>query len=101
MKGQPLPAEGALQTGNKLASEYAAEHLDRQEEGGSRRNPPGGICGQSAAWQDTVDVRMSLQCLAPRMKEAETADFCTEVFGIGRYLEYGRRAGFEQEFEKN
>jgi hypothetical protein len=35
VKGQFLPAEGSLQTGNELASEYAAEHFDRQEEVGS------------------------------------------------------------------
>jgi len=87
VKHQLLLSESALQTGDELAPEYAAEHLDRQEEVGARRNPPGVICGQSAARYNAVDVRVELQRLAPGMKDAEATDLCAEAFGIGRYLE--------------
>src|ERR1700680_762557 len=87
LKGQLVPAKGALQTGDELTPEYAAEHLDRQEEMGSRRNPPGVIWGQPAAGHDTVDVRVRLEGLAPGMQDAEAPGCCAEVLGVGSYFE--------------
>jgi hypothetical protein len=42
-------------------------------------------------------VRVMQEVLAPGMKHAQEADFCTEMFGIGSYLQQSRGAGAEQE----
>ena len=46
------------ETGDKLATEYPAEDLDREEEMGRRGDPAGVIGGQTAGRNDTVDMRM-------------------------------------------
>lgn len=55
----------------------------------------------SAAGYDTVNVRMALHSLPPRMQNTEEADLSPEVSGIGRNFQQRGSAGFEQEAEKD
>lgn len=43
---------------------------------------------------------MWLQCLAPRMQDAEKPDFHSEALCIGADFEHGCGAGFKQEMEQ-
>ena len=55
---------------------------------------------QSAAGHDAVNVRMTLQGLAPGMQNAEEADLGAEVLGIGGDFQQRGGAGLEQESEQ-
>ena len=72
-------AECGLETGNELAAEDTAEHLDGQEEGSARGGPARMVRRESACGDDAVDMRMMLQSLVPGMEHAEEADLRTEV----------------------
>ena len=87
------------QTCYKLAAENAAEYAHRQKEVGRRSDPPGVISRQSTTRYDTVDVRVSLQSLSPRMQNAEEADLGTEASRIGRNFQQRCGACIEQESE--
>jgi|HubBroStandDraft_2_1064218.scaffolds.fasta_scaffold26748_2 hypothetical protein len=39
---------------------------------------------------------MRLQCLPPRMQDAEKPDFHSEALGVGTDFEHGGSAGFKQ-----
>jgi len=56
---------------------------------------------QSAAGYDTVNVRMALHSLPPRMQNTEESDLGPEVPGIGRNFQQRGGAGFEQETEED
>src|SRR5512143_2685709 len=55
---------------------------------------------QSTTRYDTVDMRVPLQGLSPRMQNAEEADLRTEASRIGRDFQQRTRAGFEQQAEQ-
>ena len=55
------------------------------------------IGGETAGGHDTVDVRMMLQALPPRVQDHEPADRGTEAFRVGGDLEQRRRGGAEEE----
>jgi hypothetical protein len=45
-------------------------------------NPAGVIAGESAGWNDTVDMGMKLDFLIPGMEHAEEADLGAEMGGV-------------------
>ena len=72
LKGGPEP-------GDELASEHAAEHLDRQKEAAGRTDPSRVVRRQPAGSQHTVSMRVKLQSLIPRVQYAEEADLRAEM----------------------
>ena len=55
---------------------------------------------QSTGRHDTVDMRMVLQVLPPRVQDTEEADVSTKVLRIGGDLKQRFRAGVEQNIVK-
>jgi hypothetical protein len=49
-------------------------------------DPMSVIWGQTSGWDQTVDMRVSQQVLAPGMKDGEESDLGPQAFGIGGYL---------------
>jgi len=89
--------EGALESCDELASEDAAEHLDRKKEGITWADPARVIEGEPAGGNHAMNMRMMLQFLIPSMEHAEEADVGAEMFGIASDCEERCRAGAEQQ----
>ncbi len=90
-------AERGLETGNDLAAEDTAEHLDGQEESSARGGPARMVRRESACGDDAVDMRMMLESLVPGMEHAEEADLCAEVPWIASDLQQRGRTGAEEQ----
>jgi hypothetical protein len=73
----------AFQRGAELTAKDAAENLDRQKERITRAYPVGVFRGDSAGWNNAVDVGMQQEVLSPCVQNADRADLGTEVPGIG------------------
>src|ERR1019366_8337929 len=97
VENKPLAAEGAAQSVQELAAKDVAENFQRQEKVRRGWNPPLPVARQTAAGHDTVDVRVTLQGLAPGMKNAQEADLRPEMLGIGRDFQECAGAGLEQQ----
>ena len=69
------------------------EYVHRQEEGVFRMNPVFMVRGESACWNQAVDMRMQEQVLSPGMQDADEPDLRTKSFGLGRDLKHGRCTG--------
>jgi hypothetical protein len=81
-------SKSALQTRHELAAENTTEYLYRQEEGvAPRMDPPLAVWGKTAGGNHTVNMRMVLEVLPPRMEHTEETDLCPQVFGIGCNLQ--------------
>ena len=72
-EAQLMAGKEAPQSGEELAAEDAAEHLDRQQEAGTGSDPACMIRRQSATGNDAVDVRMWNKCLSPGVQDGERA----------------------------
>jgi hypothetical protein len=57
--------EGLPETGNELAAEDAAKHVDGKKESLAGSNPVGVIERQAACGNDAMDMRMKPELLAP------------------------------------
>jgi len=89
--------KGGLESGDKLAAEDTAEHLDGKEEGAARGDPAGMIWSETAGGNHAVDMGMMLQSLVPSMEHAEEADLRAEVPGIAGDLQQGGSTGVKQQ----
>jgi hypothetical protein len=60
----------------------AREDTDGQEEVWSTRHPLGPVGGQASRRQDTVEMGVMVELLAPGMEHGEPADLCAEMRGV-------------------
>src|SRR5439155_20511266 len=60
----------------------AGEDTEGQEEGWSTRHPLGPVGGQASRRQDTVEMGVMVELLAPGMEHGEPADLCAEMLGV-------------------
>ena len=90
-------AESELETGDKLAAKYAAQHFYRQEERITWVNPALVIGRETTGRDDSMDVRMNLQILPPGMQHTQEADLGAEMLRIGSNLLECGGAGAKQE----
>jgi hypothetical protein len=74
--------EGGLQSGDEFTAKDAAEHLDRQQAGGTGSDPARVVRRESAAGNDAVDVRMWSECLSPGVQDGQEAKLCAEMLRI-------------------
>src|SRR5580658_1575962 len=88
------------QSGDELAAEDPAEHLDGQEEVRGRRYPACMIRRQSATGNDAVDVRMWNEGLSPGVQDGEQASLSAEMLRIGCDFQQRGGACFEQQSEE-
>jgi hypothetical protein len=97
VEAQLAVVEGPFESGNKLATENAAQHLDGEEEAIARGDPALVVGGKAAGRNYTMDMGMMLQLLIPTVEYAEEADFGAEMAGIARHFEQRFGTGAEQE----
>ena len=86
-EAQLTAGKEAPQPGNELAAEDTTEHLDRQQESGTRCDPARVVCRESATGHHAVDVRMWSEGLSPGVQNGQEASLCAQVLGIGKDLE--------------
>ena len=89
--------KGGLESGDKLAAEDTAEHLDGKEEGAAGGDPAGVVRSETAGGEYAVDMGMMLQALIPGMEHAEEADLGSQVAGIAGDLQQSCSAGVKQQ----
>src|SRR4029077_2427085 len=77
----------ALQSAQELVAKDAAKHRNGQQEARMRMDPALVIWGESAAGDDTVDMRMEQDVRTPAMQDGKEADLRAEAFGIGGNLQ--------------
>jgi len=87
--GQGLCSPGLGESFQEAAPKEAPSHLDGQEEGGGARHPGRAVWGEPSAWDDTVQVRMVLQWLAPGVQDRQKAKMGPEMPGILRDRQEG------------
>src|SRR5438128_2329478 len=85
---QCAPASGLLEGVQEQPPEAPTEDLRRQEEVGAARDPPGRVGRQAPSRQDTMEMRVMVELLAPRMEDGEAPDLCAEMLRVsGNILE--------------
>jgi len=89
--------KSSLQSGYELTAKDPTQHSYGKEEGIAGMDPLGVIGGQTAGWDEAVDVGMMQQVLAPGMEDRKETDLCAQVARVHGYLEEGLRTGAEQE----
>ena len=82
-KRQPAGIEGGLQLLQEQPTEQARQHPHRQKEAGSTGDPTPAVRRQAAAGDETMDVRMVLQVLAPGVEHGDETDLGAEMPWIG------------------
>jgi hypothetical protein len=87
--GQGLCSPGLGESCQEAAPKEAPSHLDGQEEGGGARHPGRAVWGEPSAWDDTGQVRMVLQWLAPGVQDRQKAKMGPEMPGILRDRQEG------------
>ena len=86
----------SFEAGDKFAAEHAAEHATWKEESIPCTYPGFVVRRQTACRNHAVNVWMMEQVLTPGMKDAEKADFSSQVFRIGGNLQESCGAGSKQ-----
>ncbi len=66
----------------ELFSKQAGEDAHRQEEAGPGSDPVLTIRGETSGRDQTVQVRVVLQGLAPGMQDSHKSDLGPEMFGV-------------------
>ena len=96
-KREPSFAKRLAQAGDEFPAKDLPQHLDGEKEARARVDPPRAIGRETASGHDTVDMRMMLQALPPRVEDHQPADRGAEALRVGGDLEQRRRRGAEQE----
>ena len=97
VEAQLAVLEGALESGDKLATEDSPQHLHGEEEAIARGDPAPVIQGETAGRNHTMQMGMMIEFLTPGMEHAEEADFGAEMAGIAGDFEQRFSTGPEQE----
>src|SRR5882762_3455288 len=96
-KVQTFFIKGLLQSVDEFSAEYLLEHFQGQEECGRATYPACAAGRQASRWNDTMDMRMKQEILAPGMQDREESDLGSKMFGIGGHLHKRLRHGAEQQ----
>ena len=80
-------SEEPPQSSDELASEDATEHLDRQQEVGTRSDPARVVRREAAAGHYAVDMRMRSEGLSPGVQDRKEAKPGAEILRIGSNIE--------------
>src|SRR6201984_1178467 len=91
--------KGGLEPGNELAAEHAAKHLDGEEKAAGRADPSGAVRRHTACGQHTINMRVNLQSLIPRVQDAEEADLRAQMTWVAGHFEQRLRTGMKQQVE--
>lgn len=85
-----------LQGCQELAAEQLAQHFHGQEILASAGDPTLAVERQTAAGDDTVQMRMKAQLLSPGVQDRRDADLRAQAMGIDAQRQKRRRRGLEQ-----
>src|SRR2546425_3109398 len=96
-KAQAVFSKGLLQSVDELSAENLLKHLQGEEECGRATYPVCATGRQASRWNDTMEVRMKQEILAPRVQDREESDLGAKMFGIGGHLHKRLRHGAEQQ----
>src|SRR5664280_3808268 len=101
-KRQAVELEGTCmervpESGDELAAEDTAEHLDGKKEGAVGGDPAGVIRRQTAGGKYAVDMRMMLQPLIPGVEHAEQTYLGSKMPGIASDRKQGLGAGMKEQ----
>src|SRR5208282_564722 len=94
---QLVTLKGGLESGDELAAEHTAEHLDGKKKTRTRTNPAGVIERESTGGNNAVNMGMKLELLVPGMKHAEEADLGAKMSGAASHFEKRFCAGTKQQ----
>ena len=86
-----------VQAFEELGPKHGAQHPNREEELWVSVNPASAVFGEAASRDDTVEVRVEIELLAPGVKYGGEADVGPQVTGIGGYLLEGGGGSPEQQ----
>ena len=86
-----LPQQGA-----EFAAHQRGERLDRQEELPPRRMPGAAVCGDPAATDQAMHMRVEVQLLGPGVQHREHRHGAADVARVARELDDRRGAGLHQ-----
>ncbi len=92
-----VPRKCVTQTGDEFSAKDLPQHLHREKEGRACVDPLRSFGRQSACGHDTVEVRMMLEALPPRVEDHEAADRGAQALRVGRDLPQRRRCGLKQQ----
>jgi hypothetical protein len=101
MKVELAVMEGLLESVDELAAKDFAQYLLGKKVVVSRANPAGVIGRKAAGRNDTVNVGMNFEFLAPGMQHTEKANLCAEMFRIACHFAKSFGTGAEQEIDNN
>src|SRR5271170_3043198 len=96
-EAQLMAGKEAPQSGDELAAEDAAEHLDRQQEAGTGSDPARVVGGEPATRHHTVDMRMRSKGLSPGMQDGQKPQLGAEMLRIGGNLDQRSGACLKQQ----
>ena len=88
--------KGLLESVDELAAKNFLQHFLGKEVVVPGTNPAGVVEREATGRNDTMDMRMSGEFLAPSVQYAEEANVCAEVSGIVSDFEKGFGTGAEQ-----
>jgi hypothetical protein len=88
--------ERVPESGDELAAEDTAEHLDGKKEGAVGGDPAGVIRSQTAGGKYAVDMGMMLQPLIPGVEHAEETYLGSKVPGIASDFKQGLSTGVKE-----
>ena len=92
---------GLEKQSTELAPEQATQHAVGQEEVVRRADPPRPVQGEAAARNDTVEMGVVMQVLAPGVEDTEEADAGPEMFRVGGNREQGLGSRTEKKVIKD
>ena len=81
-KGEIALVSGLAQGGQEEPPEAPTENLHREEEVGATGDPPGAVRCEAPSREDTVEMRVMVELLAPGMQDGEAADLCAEMLRV-------------------
>jgi hypothetical protein len=96
MKLELVLIKELLEFSGELATKYATEDVDGQEETWRGGDPAGAILSEATSRNDAVDMGMMLKVLAPAMEYGEQTDVGPEMFRVARDFKHGGGAGVEE-----
>jgi hypothetical protein len=101
VEGQLAFGEGMFQSGDELAPKDSGQNGEGKKEAAARVEPALVVGRESAGGDHTMDMRMMLQLLVPRVEDTEEADFGAQMSGMASDFEQGLGAGAEQQIVEN
>ena len=96
-EGQPVLLERALESRQIFGAKDDRERLDRKQKRRAPADPTAAVRRQGPARDETVDVEVLGEGLAPRVKDGGDADRATEMARIAAEGEEGLGGGAEQQ----